>query len=135
MYFIKLPLVSITGIIWFYKHTCYTFIIYSQVPLGVLQHNENRIDEMSKIMDHVHTYVPSITHCNDLVLPNEDIFEDNRDRFHRILLGGDQLTVARARGSIAVRKDHDSSKQRFDGLLPIVEDWHAKQSLLKVFCL
>ena len=44
-----------------------------------------------------------------------------------------ELTVARARGSIAVREDYDSSKQRLDGLLPTVEDWHAKQCLLKVW--
>ena len=106
-----------------------------QVSLGVLQHNENKIDEMSKITDHVHTYVPSITHCNNVILPNKDIFKDERVFFHCILLGGDQLTAARARGSIAICEDHDSSEQRLDGLLPIVEDWHAKQSLLKVFCL
>ena len=74
-----------------------------QVPLGVLQHNENRIDEMTKIMDHVHTYVPSVSQCNIVTLPNEDTFEDKKDVFHRILLGGDQFTVARARGSIAIR--------------------------------
>ena len=106
-----------------------------QVPLGVVQHNENRIDEMTKIMDHMHTYVPSVSQCNIVTLPNEDTFEDKKDVFHRILLGGDQLTVARARGSIAIRQDHDSSEQRLDGLLPIVEDWHAKQCLLKVVCL
>ena len=84
-------------------------------------------------MDHVHTYVLSATHCNIVTLPNEDNFEDVKDVFHHILLGGNQLTVARARGSIAVREDYDSSKQRLDGLLPTVEDWHAKQCLLKVW--
>ena len=52
-----------------------------QVPLGVLQHNENRIDEMTKIMDHVHTYVPSVSQCNVVTLPNEDTFEDKKDVF------------------------------------------------------
>ena len=56
--------------------------------------------------------------------------------YHQILLGGDQLTVARARGSVAVRADHIahvcSRRDRLEGLLPVVEDWHAKQCLLKV---
>ena len=56
--------------------------------------------------------------------------------FHQILFGGDQLTVARARGSAAIRSDHVTSictrKDRLEGLVPVVEDWHAKQCLLKV---
>lgn len=80
-------------------------------------------------MDHVHTYVPFATHCSIVALPNEDSFEDVRGVFHHILLGGDQLTIARPRGSIAAREDHDSS---LDGLLPTVENWHTKQCLLKV---
>lgn len=52
--------------------------------------------------------------------------------FHQILLGGDQLTVARARVSIGARQDHVTRRKRLEGLLPVVEDWHAKQCLLKV---
>ena len=47
-------------------------------------------------------------------------------------MGGDQLTFARAQGSISIRDDHDSNKQCLDGITPVVEDWHAKQCLLKV---
>lgn len=56
----------------------------------------------------------------------------NNHFFHRILMGGDQLTFARAQGSISIRDDHDSNKQCLDGITPVVEDWHAKQCLLKV---
>jgi len=36
--------------------------------------------------------------------------EVDDELFHQILLGGDQLTVARARGSITARLDHQSQK-------------------------
>jgi len=58
--------------------------------------------------------------------------EVDDELFHKIFLGGDQFTVARARGSIAVRLDHQSQRDHLEGLLPVVEDWHAKQCLLKV---
>ena len=45
--------------------------------------------------------------------------------FHQTLLGGDQLTAARARGSIAARRDHQTRRERLQGLLPVAEDWHA----------
>lgn len=106
--------------------------MYLKVPLGIVQHNENKIDEMTKIMDIIHSYVPSVAQVNHRILPNGDILDEERHFFHKTLLGGDQLTVARARGSKAIRGDHDSNQQRLDGLLPTVEDWHAKQCLLKV---
>ena len=103
-----------------------------QVPLGILHHNENRVDEMSQIMDHIHQYVPSKSVYNSRTLSNGDVFDQNNQFFHRTLFGGDQLTVARARGGIAIRQDHDVIEQNLDGLLQVVEDWHAKQCLLKV---
>jgi len=50
-------------------------------------------------------------------------------------LGSDQVTVARARGSIAIRNDHHTRQECLQRLLPVVEDWHAKQCLLKVYCI
>ena len=41
------------------------------------------------------------------------------------LVGGDQLTVARIRGTQKIRGNSETSEQRFDGLLPVVVDWHA----------
>lgn len=52
----------------------------------------------------------------------------NCERFHKILLGGDQLTVARCRsGQIGRRNEVQPSKQ-LRGLLPVVEDWHANSA-------
>jgi len=78
-------------------------------------------------MDHIQQYVPSKSVYNSRTLSNGEIFDQNNQFFHRILFGGDQLMVARARGAIAIRQDHDGSEQKLDGLLPVVEDWHAKQ--------
>lgn len=103
------------------------------VPLGVLQRNENKVDEMCEIMDEIHKYVPS-RHVTALfpLFHEEDDVEYDDEVFHKILLGGDQVTVARARSSIAARLDHPTLRERLQGLLPVVEDWHAKQCLLKV---
>ena len=70
------------------------------------------------------------------VFGDDDPIEMDEEVYHQILLGEDQLTVAYARGSVAVRADHIthvcSRRDRLEGLLPVVEDWHAKQCLLKV---
>jgi len=107
------------------------------VPLGVLQRNENKLDEMCDIMGKLHDYVPArdVKQWYDLFQDGHAI-EIDEEMFHQILFGGDQLTVARARGSVAIRSDHHSnicsSRDRLEGLLPVCEDWHAKQCLLKV---
>ena len=46
--------------------------------------------------------------------------------------GGDQMTAAQARGSQRVRSNSERGKDRFEGLQPVVEDWHAKVCLLGV---
>ena len=48
------------------------------------------------------------------------------------LVEGDQLTVARIRGVQKIRGNSETSKQQFDGLLPVAEDRHAKICLLEV---
>jgi len=103
----------------------------------VFQRNENRLDEMAEIMEKLHEYVPAVN-----VKEHYDLFDDgylfdvDEEVFHQILFGGDQLTVARARGSSIMRSDHvtslSSRRDRLEGLLPVAEDWHAKQCLLKV---
>ena len=92
---------------------------------------------MCEIMEKLHEYVPATN-----VKEYYDLFDDGylmeveEETFHQILFGGNQLTVARARGSCSIRCDHVTSitsrRDRLEGLLPVVEDWHAKQCLLKV---
>ena len=51
---------------------------------------------------------------------------------HHILFGGDQLTVARARGAIRQRQTSETAMGMMEGLIPVVEDWHAKVCLISV---
>ena len=106
-------------------------ILLKQVPLGVLFHNENKTDEMCIIMKHLHKYVPSKPHKITYHLPEEDFVCE--DSFcHRILFGGDQLTVCRCRGAQLVRRHDDAAEERYAGLVPVIEDWHARLTLMRV---
>ena len=53
-------------------------------------------------------------------------------KFSTTIVGGDQLTVSRIRGSQRIRGNSDTSEQRLDGLLPVSEDWHAKMCFMEV---
>lgn len=103
-----------------------------QIPLGVMQHNENKIDEMCSAMDELHVYVPTKKVVMEKSSISGQVVNKEDYKFCRTLIGGDQLTIARARGSSAARVDHSTARDRLNGLMPIVEDWHAKQCLLKV---
>lgn len=87
---------------------------------------------MCSILEELHHYVPTEKVTLNLTLPTGESRPLNSELFHRILLGGDQLTAARARSGCAARADHDSSGKRLSGLLPVTEDWHAKMCYLKV---
>lgn len=62
---------------------------------------------------------------------DEPVNVDDLD-YATILLGGDQLTVARARGSQLIRSNSGTNKDSLVGLLPVVEDWHTKLCLMQV---
>ena len=81
----------------------------SQVPLGILPKNENKGEEMVEIMTHLHKYVPFIEHSEDYHIPSIDkTVQVPKASLHPILVGGDQLTVARARGAKKVKVNVDS---------------------------
>lgn len=61
-----------------------------------------------------------------------DTSQLNCERFHKIVIGGDQLTVARCRAAQIVRRNEIHPTKQLRGLLPVVEDWHAKQCFLEV---
>ena len=65
-------------------------------------------------------------------LPDGDVQSFVGETFRQLLLGGDQLTAARCRGSAAARCDSDTKKERLYGLIPVSEDWHGKYRLCKV---
>ena len=61
------------------------------MPLGILPKNENKGEDTVALMDHLHQYAP-------LVKRTECQYVASIARARPIPFGGDQLTVARARG-------------------------------------
>ena len=88
---------------------------------------------MVSIMEELHTYVPTIHTRVDVTtagVSEPDTIDDYQ--FHCILFGGDQLTAARIRGSQRIRQNFVDKKGQLQGLVPCIEDWHAKVCLLEV---
>ena len=106
------------------------------MPLGVILKNENVLSEMVEILDELHKYVPTKQTTQDVeVVHGQDEVEHlslTVDHFHHILLGGDQLTIARARGCQRIRNNSESRRACLEGFLPVVEDWHTKMCYMKV---
>ena len=104
-----------------------------QVPLGVQLRNENKLEDMGKILEELHIKcVPTNRSEGELTLPNGHTIPVDDTQFFQTLLGGDQLTVARVRGTVGLRRTHDKPLDHLDGILPVVEDWHARMTLMKV---
>lgn len=94
--------------------------------------NENKGDEMVDIMAHLHQYVPSVNRSEEKMISPDEAFSQEKAKFHQILVGGDQLTVARARSAIKVKVNSFTPSKKFSGIIPVVEDWHTKANFLGV---
>ena len=66
-------------------------------------------------------------------LPGED-FVSTEVNHHRILFGGDQLTVCRSCVAKFACSHDDKHEERYrcEGLILVVEDWYARLTLMKV---
>lgn len=104
-----------------------------QVPLGIIPKNEVSYEGMVAIMEELHQYVPTTTSVMEIERPdhggNVEVVVDN---FHYILMGGDQLSVARSRGSQRIRGNSCRPRDRLEGLVPVCEDWHSKGCFINV---
>ena len=84
---------------------------------------------MVAIMSYLHQYVPPHANCSE---PTECTFKPSQeDQFYKILVGGDQLTAARARSSKTHMINANTPQVRLEGVVPMVEDWH---SMLGISC-
>ena len=92
----------------------------------MLLHDENKLDEMSHILDHYMKLVPTARADGFLQLRDGHTVPFDDTRFDVKLLGGDQLTVARVRSTQALLDTLDSATQRCEGIVPVIEDWHAR---------
>ena len=80
---------------------------------------------MCHIVGDLSKYVPSNSHDN--------AEEHSRQcQVMQLLLFGDQLTVERARGAMVLRSLHENAIDRLEGFVPVVADWHARMTLVKV---
>ena len=104
--------------------------INMQVPLGIQLLSENNLNDMSKLLENFHKLVPTHDKEGHLTLPNGEMLDFDDTSFFTVLLGGDQLTVARARGAQAMRDSHDRPSDRLEGIIPVVEDWHSRMTLM-----
>jgi len=86
---------------------------------------------MCSTLKSLHEYVPKKSYQLTFYLPEED-FVVSEDSYHRLLLGGDQLTTCCSRGARTARRHDDVTSERFDGLIPMTEDWHARMTLTRV---
>ena len=94
--------------------------------------NENKIDQMCLILDECHKYVPTIVTQENISLPDGNEFCYDHENMFEISMGGDQLTVARARSAIAIRRTYNTRKDKLLGLVPVIEDWHSRMTLMQV---
>lgn len=78
------------------------------------------------------TLVPTVEMEGHHKLPNGSEIDFDHSRFPPILFGGDQLTVARIRGVQALGDTHPKRVDRFEGLVPVLEDWHARMTVMMV---
>lgn len=102
----------------------------------MLLKNENVLDDMVDILDALHKYVPKKTSIQSVDICEESGATRTMDlqihHFHHILLGGDQLTVARVRGSQGIVSNSYNGSERIEGFIPVIEDWHTKMCYMQV---
>lgn len=108
--------------------------VYSlQVPLGILPLNENKTDEMIKIMKHIHEhYIPFQEYLEEKTISSGETITITKAKQHQILCGGDQLTAARMRNAQKARLNKDFPSDELRGIVPVSEDWHIKANFLGV---
>ena len=87
--------------------------------MGVQLKNKQTNVDMIDIMDELHRYVPKKCYQNEAEGISVTYTED---QMHRILLGGDQLTCARAHSSQRHRMNGECQSQSLLGLIPCCED-------------
>lgn len=88
---------------------------------------------MEEILTHLHQYVPQIQCEKDVTVPviNATV-KVTEGRTHGILLGGDQLSQARARSALKSKANSQAPQKKLEGLIPTIEDWHTKLTLFEV---
>ena len=87
---------------------------------------------MITILETLHKYVPTVEEEIEIRVDENTTIQEKQQMIHPIYLGGDQLTVARARAAKTARASEITPTQRLEGLVPTLEDWHTRLCLLTV---
>ena len=92
--------------------------------------NEICYKDMIDILESYKQYVPS----QEVVLesPPPDLQDATDESYVPVLLGGDYLTAARARGAQLIRSNSELQRDCLNEFHPCAEDWHCKVALLQV---
>ena len=75
---------------------------------------------MGKILIHYMSLVPTMSAEQLLQLPNGATVTIDNTQFYPILFGGDQLTVAKVRGTQALRDTHNKPAARLQDVIPVM---------------
>lgn len=103
--------------------------------MGIILQNENTNDGIAAILTQIHQYVPQFTYTEEVCISDGTVEKIEKAKMHQILLGGDQLTAARARNSIKGKMNSQTPSKQLQGIIPVMEDWHTKANFLGVSCL
>ena len=88
---------------------------------------------MAIILEDLHErYIPKKEQQQTVTLQDGTERTVDGTKYHQLLIGGDQLTVARVRGAASLRITHDTAFERLTGVVPVIEDWHGRLTLVKV---
>ena len=88
--------------------------------------NENKSSVMIDILTHLHQYVPAVSSTCEWIISTGVKVATEKRAFHRILVGGDQLTAARARSVLDVKLNRQTPLMKLEGIVTVAEDWHRK---------
>ena len=91
--------------------------------------NENKLKEMTEIIDDLNKYVP-INQATEIIDINGRSFNVVKSAISRCLLFGGQLIVACVCSASILCSTHLTADQTLQGFLPVVADWHARLCLV-----
>ena len=100
-----------------------------QVPLAVIPENETSYEGMIGILEELQQYIPSKLIDIKEKIPGSELSSEKS--FITTLVGGNNLSTARARGAMLIRGNSELQEHDLKGFLPVSEDWHAKVCLLE----
>jgi len=95
------------------------------VPLGVQLRDENKLNEMTRILLALNKYVPCNTVEKTVCVEGQE-YTQEETQLGPHLIFGDQLTSARVCGATALRSFHKTSLTRLKGYIPVTSDWHSR---------